>query len=162
MTIIHLTPRRRKKKGTSGRFETDVREEVRGECVIIGKRNADQGGTQDENKECRFAQHLERIKHQQCFHVHRLTAGGRRCGWQEKAQYSEQYGGTRCQGENVRAGRPIQSTDDQSGDNPSDRSPHAECREFIAIINVGKRHRVAQPERRHVAEHVTDKQPDQR
>ena len=168
---MYFTPRRRKNHGiTSMKKISDicpsvilpaalrhvqlVEERVR-ERVIELQRDADQERPEHEDGERPLAQQLQRVEPEDVGERARRRCSLRRRVRQHQAEQPEHD--RACGGHSQRHRRRLEAerADEEPGDDPADRAEHADRRELAPrILHLVERQRVAQRERRHVAERV--------
>ncbi len=131
-----------------------------GERVIELQRDADQERAEDEDRERALAQQLERVEAEDGADRHLAFLRDRRRVRQGETEQPEHH---RSGGRNLQrpCGRlEAERPDEQARHDPADRPEDANQRELAAgIVHLPERQRVAQRQRRHVAERV-DQQHD--
>ena len=121
--------------------------------VIVGQRNTDQTGAENEDKKGRLRQQLESIQHQQCPDINFLPLGWSGRVRKKETENAQHKGSVTCHLHNTKISTPSQSSDRQPRSDPTDRSPHANLRK-INPLKMSKSNRISQSQGRHVAKHV--------
>ena len=140
-------------------FEAGIGKVVRGQAEVVGQRNTDQTRADDEDEEGRPGEHFPGVDHEESTKIDGLAFGWRRCVGEREAIEAEDDCADGADFENVQAGAPADEADEEAGSDPADRAPDADLGEFEPG-EVGESDRVAEAERRHVAEHVTKAEID--
>ena len=112
------------------------------EVVVRGERDADEQGAGDEDVERRTPQLLERVKADDAARRDHLPARRRRRVREREAECREHEtrhtrrieGKSRLLGLDAAHEAPESKADEQTGDDPADRSPHANLRKVFLLI----------------------------
>ena len=139
----------------------DQLRELVAEAVVAGERDADEERAHQEHRERRLLQQRQRAEAERLGQRRALAGGRRRRVRQDPAEQRHRCRAVAGDEEHHRLGVGLQELADE-GDrrDPAERAEHARDRELLLRVgHVAERHRVRQPERRHVAEHVRQQVP---